>query len=61
MSKSFRDTYDIDNFGTKRINKSHKQKRQKVKDYLRQIDTDNIPDDEDFDEFNETLEDEKQI
>lgn len=61
MSKSFRDTYDSDNFGTKRINKSHKQKRQKVKDYLRQIDTDNIPDDEDFDEFNETLEDEKQI
>jgi len=58
MSKSFRDTYDDDGFGTKRISKSHKQKRQKVKDYLRRLDLENITDEEEMDELNETLEEE---
>jgi len=57
MSKSFRDTYNSESFDIKRIDKSHKQKRQRVKGYLRRIDIDNMTeDDEEFDELNETLE-----
>lgn len=55
MSKSFRDTYDSDGDGMRKINKSNKQKRQRVKDYLRHIDLDNIPD---GDDLNETLNEE---
>jgi len=50
MSKSFRDSYDGDGNEMKKINKSNKIKRQRVKDYLRRIDVDDF-DEEEFENF----------
>jgi len=56
MSKTFRDGYyDEDGWRRKKQGKPHKQKRQKVKDYLRQIQED-FEEDIDFDEFDDYLE-----
>jgi len=43
MSKSFREGYYEDDYrGMKKVGKSNKQGRQKVKDYLRKIDFNNL-------------------
>jgi len=53
MSRTFKDSYyESDNFGRKNQGKSSKQKRQKIKDYLRNIE-DFDEDFEDVEEFNE--------
>lgn len=51
MSKTFKKGYfDRDNWGIKKVGKSNKQKRQKVKDYLRHIEKNGVDEsDEDFD------------
>jgi hypothetical protein len=58
MSKTFRENYyDNDSCGIKKVGKSYKHKRQKVKDYLRRIDIDIIENDESLkDEIEEGLE-----
>lgn len=54
MSKTFRENYyDGDNYGMKKAGKS--KSRQKVKDYLRKIDLDNLEEDEELD-INDKLE-----
>jgi len=46
MSKSFREGYyEDDRRGIKKVGKSNKQGRQKVKDYLRKINFEEIDDD----------------
>jgi hypothetical protein len=55
MSKTFREGYyEEDSLKIKRIAKTHKQKRQKVRDYIRQIELGDLPeeDDEEFEETN---------
>jgi len=56
MSKSFRESYyDGNDEGMKKIRKTSKQKRQRVKDYLRQIEHGGVPEeDEDFELEDET-------
>jgi len=56
MSKTFKeDYYGDDGWGKKVIGKSIRKTRHKVKDYLRQIEADDI--DEDFDIDEEIIED----
>lgn len=48
MSKTFRDNYfEDDGLGKRKSQKSHKQKRNKVKDFLRNLDT-NINEEDEF-------------
>jgi hypothetical protein len=37
MSKTFKEGYEDDNWTTKKVGKTNKQKRQKIKDYLKNI------------------------
>jgi len=56
MSKTFKeDYYGDDGWGRKKQGKSSKQKRLKVKDYLRHLEQNGIIEDEDFD-FEEKIE-----
>ena len=51
MSKTFHENYyDSDDYGMKKVGKSHKHSRQKVKDCLRKIDFDSLEEDEDLKE-----------
>jgi hypothetical protein len=54
MSKSFRDDYyEYEDWKIKKIKKSYKQKRQKVKDYLKRIDTAYVKNSDDIDDTEE--------
>jgi hypothetical protein len=54
MGKTFREGYEDDNWGPRKITKSNKQKRQKINDYLRNIGRRGIKEEEvEFDDNDE--------